>query len=297
VSGWLIRDCVSRCFVKGSFRIVLSIHGSDFPGSEIGCFEPGNVFQAKCTIKLSGTKERKMAVPSADLVFDGQDDYIEIPNDIQFSLASTGQLSISVWIRPDVLTFPIFQSTGYVHWLGKGEAGQHEWAFRMYNQSTTDKPPRPNRISFYVFNAAGGEGIGSYFQEPVQAGNWIHVVGTADGETSSIYKNGEFKDCDRYTGTGPGPCHNYPPARWITPTHGTAPLRIGTRDLKSFFLGAIREVRIWSRALTAPEIEALYGGTVPPDGLVAEYLLGQDVAFDNTRKHHGVIVGATWVLS
>jgi hypothetical protein len=45
VSGWLIRDCVSRCFVKGSFRIVLSIHGSDFPGSEIGCFEPGNVFQ------------------------------------------------------------------------------------------------------------------------------------------------------------------------------------------------------------------------------------------------------------
>jgi hypothetical protein len=238
-----------------------------------------------------------MAVPSADLVFDGQDDYIEIPNDIQFSLASTGQLSISVWIRPDVLTFPIFQSTGYVHWLGKGEAGQHEWAFRMYNQSTTDKPPRPNRISFYVFNAAGGEGIGSYFQEPVQAGNWIHVVGTADGETSSIYKNGEFKDCDRYTGTGPGPCHNYPPARWITPTHGTAPLRIGTRDLKSFFLGAIREVRIWSRALTAPEIEALYGGTVPPDGLVAEYLLGQDVAFDNTRKHHGVIVGATWVLS
>ena len=238
-----------------------------------------------------------MAVPSADLVFDGQDDYIEIPNDIQFSLTSTGQLSISVWIRPDVLTFPIFQSTGYVHWLGKGEAGQHEWAFRMYNQSTTDKPPRPNRISFYVFNAAGGEGIGSYFQEPVQAGNWIHVVGTADGETSSIYKNGEFKDCDRYTGTGPGPCHNYPPARWITPTHGTAPLRIGTRDLKSFFLGAVREVRIWSRALTAPEIAALYGGAVPPDGLVAEYLLGQDVAFDNTRKHHGVIVGATWVLS
>src|ERR1700680_1879666 len=221
-----------------------------------------------------------MAVPSADLVFDGQDDYIEIPNDIQFSLTSTGQLSISVWIRPDVLTFPIFQSTGYVHWLGKGEAGQHEWAFRMYNQSTTDKPPRPNRISFYVFNAAGGEGIGSYFQEPVQAGNWIHVVGTADGETRSIYKNGEFKDCDRYTGTGPGPCHNYPPARWITPTHGTAPLRIGTRDLKSFFLGAVREVRIWSRALTAPEIAALYGGTVPPDGLVAEYLLGQDVAFD-----------------
>jgi transposase IS116/IS110/IS902 family protein len=37
-------DCVFRCFVKGFSRIVLGIHGSDFPGSEIGCFEPGNVF-------------------------------------------------------------------------------------------------------------------------------------------------------------------------------------------------------------------------------------------------------------
>jgi hypothetical protein len=38
-------DCSWCCFVKGSHRIVLGIHGSDFPGSEIGCFEPGNVFQ------------------------------------------------------------------------------------------------------------------------------------------------------------------------------------------------------------------------------------------------------------
>jgi hypothetical protein len=103
------------------------------------------------------------------------------------------------------------------HWIGEGEAGQHEWVFRMYNEHTTDIPPRPNRISFYVFNPAGGEGIGSYFQEPVQAGEWIHVVGMADEEKTSIFKNGEFKKCDRYTGTGPGPCHNYPPDLWITP--------------------------------------------------------------------------------
>jgi len=37
-TGWLIRICVSRYFVKGFSRI------GDFPGSEIGCFEPGNVF-------------------------------------------------------------------------------------------------------------------------------------------------------------------------------------------------------------------------------------------------------------
>lgn len=229
------------------------------------------------------------------LVFDGIDDYIEIPDSPHFSVATTSQLTVSAWIRPDVLTFPIVQSTGYVHWMGKGEPGQREWVFRMYNAQTTDDPPRPNRISFYVFNLAGDQGIGSYFQEPVTAGAWMHVVGTADGQTTAIYKNGHFKDCDRYTGSGPGPCHTYPPERWIVPQRGNAPLRIGTRDLQSFFLGAIREVRIWNRALTADEVSTLHAGTAPQDALVAAYLLQQDVAVDSAGAHDGRICGATWV--
>jgi hypothetical protein len=164
------------------------------------------------------------------LVFDGIDDYIEVPDSPDFSLATTDQLTVSAWIRPAVLTFPDAESTGYVHWMGKGERGQYEWVFRMYNQQTTDDPPRPNRISFYVFNPVRGQGIGSHVQEPVAPGEWIHIVGTADGEKTSIYKNGAFKDCDRYTGSGPGPCNSYPPDRWIAPERGSAPLRIGTAD-------------------------------------------------------------------
>jgi hypothetical protein len=167
----------------------------------------------------------------------------------------------------------------------------------MYNEQTTDTPPRPNRISFYVFNLSGREGIGSYVQEPIQVGEWIHIVGIADGETTSIYKNGEFKRCDRYTGTGPGPCHNYPSSEWVTPMHGSTPMRIGTRDFASYFLGAIREVRIWNRALTAAEVIALYDSSVPQDGLVAEFLLTQDIAVDRTGRHNGAIAGASWVSS
>jgi hypothetical protein len=156
-----------------------------------------------------------MAAANYNLLFDGEDDYIEISDDADFSVATTGQLSVSAWIRADVLTFPVFQSTGYVHWIGKGEAGQHEWVFRMYNEHTTDIPPRPNRISFYVFNPAGGEGIGSYFQEPVQAGEWIHVVRTADEEKTSIFKNGEFKNAI----VTPGPVQSL--ATIIRPTCGS----------------------------------------------------------------------------
>lgn len=84
-----------------------------------------------------------MATASHNLVFDGQDDYIEIPDSPDFSVATTGQISISAWIRPDVLTFPVSQSTGYIHWMGKGESGQHEWVFRMYNLNTADTPLDP----------------------------------------------------------------------------------------------------------------------------------------------------------
>jgi hypothetical protein len=238
-----------------------------------------------------------MATGTYDLVFDGEINYVEIADSPDLSVATTGKLSVAAWMRPDVLTFPISESTGYVHWMGKGEHGQREWVFRMYNETTTDPTPRPNRISFYVFNLSGGEGIGSYVQEPVQTGEWIHIVGVADGATTSIYKNGEFKRCDRYTGTGPGPCHNYPASEWITPERGSSPMRIGTRDFVSYFLGAVREVRVWNRALMGAEVTALYGGSVPQNGLMAEYLLTQDVAVDSMGRHNGVIAGATWIAS
>jgi hypothetical protein len=133
--------------------------------------------------------------------------------------------------------------------------------FRMYSAQTTNEPPRPNRIGFYLFNLAGGQGIRSYFQEPVTAGAWLHVVGTVDGEHTAIYKNGECKDRERYTGSGQVRVIPMRP-RWIVPQRGNAPLRIGTRDLKSFFQGTIRAVHIWKRALTADEVSTLPTGPV-----------------------------------
>jgi hypothetical protein len=208
-------------------------------------------------------------------------DYIEISDSADFSVATTGTFTASAWMRPDALTFPNSESTGYVHWMGKGEASPQEWTFRMYNETTTDVPPRPNRISFYVFNLAGGKGVGSYFQEPVQVGEWIHVIGIADGQSISIYKNGDFKQSQSYAGT-------------IIPQRGTAPVRVATRDLKSFFLGAIRGVRFWNRALTASEVQMVFTNTIPQDGLVAEYLLELDFAPDTTGLHDGQIVGGLW---
>src|SRR5215470_16737367 len=72
------------------------------------------------------------------LKFTGADSYVEIASIGDYSLATTGELSVAAWIRPDMLNFPRWEGTRYVHWLGKGEgagdSGQQEWVFRMYNR-------------------------------------------------------------------------------------------------------------------------------------------------------------------
>jgi hypothetical protein len=102
-----------------------------------------------------------------------------------------------------------------------------------------------------------------------------------DGQNALIYKNGVFKKSESYFGT-------------ITPQHGAAPLHIGTRDFNSFFLGAIRGVRVWNRALTGAEVQMLASDSIPQNGLVAEYRLDQDVALDTRELHSGRIVGGLW---
>ena len=69
----------------------------------------------------------------------------------------------------------------------------------------------------------------------------------------------------------------------ITPEHGDAPVRIGTRDFNSFFQGAISRVAIFNRKLADSEQAALQtartGGTLDSAisgtaGLVGFWRLG-----------------------
>lgn len=234
--------------------------------------------------------------PQACIQFDGERGrYVEIDDSPDFSVSARG-LTVSAWVRPDSFLFPIFNGPagcGYVHWLGKGTAGRHEWTFRMYREDALEclpSPPRPQRTSCYVFNPEGGQGVGSYFQESLKPGVWFHIVGVIDavGKTTTIYRDGVFKDVDSY-------CPSITPRR-VAPA---APLRLGTRDLGSFFQGALAELRIWNRPLRDLEVANLYSsGVVPEEGLVAEYLLNEgegDEVHDTAGGHaNGRVVGATW---
>ncbi len=185
--------------------------------------------------------------------FDGRDSFVAIPDSPLWSQPTAGALTVEFWMRPSVLTFPVEEGSGYVWILGKGTPGNQEWGFRMYGKDNTENPPRENRISFYAYSPEGGQGAGAYFQDQIKPGKWIYVVGELTAEGVAIYKNAVFRQGP------PAKATMYAdPAYNVKPTDGNAPLRIGTRNLHSFFEGAIDEVAIYPYLLSQAQIRRHY---------------------------------------
>jgi hypothetical protein len=195
--------------------------------------------------------------PGGAVAFDGRHDYVEVHNSVHFSQPDSGKgLTVEAWMRPDVLAFAGQTLQEYVHWLGKGDAGDFEWGFRFYS---IDSPSRPNRISAYIWNPSGGEGAGAYFQDELIAGTWIYVVACYDpgdqsdaGAGVSIYRDGVLRSGPS---SSPGALYS---SYGIAPAHGAAPLRLATRDLGSFFTGGLDDVAVYPRVLSASEIAENY---------------------------------------
>ncbi|NGF57722.1 LamG domain-containing protein [Parapedobacter sp. SGR-10] len=176
--------------------------------------------------------------------FNGENSYIDIQHKDYLSIATTGEFTVSVWMRIETLNFSRTQtSEPYVHWMGKGRSGKHEYVFRIYNKDSY----RPNRISGYAFNLSGGLGSGASFQHALSIGEWIHICIVYDfaNNTIKIYRDGTHRNTGHFT--------DYE----VIPQMGDAPLCIGTRDFASFFKGVLDDLRIYNRALTDEEVQQL----------------------------------------
>ena len=173
--------------------------------------------------------------------------------------------------------------------MGKGQfsgaSGDQSWTARMYDKtspvclvSVSDPQCRRNRISGYAFNHDGGKGAGSYFQEPVTAGKWIHYVLIINTRVTSaaypfgytkIFKNGVPKPQDSLECLG---ICSAP----IVPTNTTAPFRVATQDRHSFLQGAIGKVAIYDYEVSEARLKVHYGvmnkplsfSEIPPNPVV-----------------------------
>jgi hypothetical protein len=185
-------------------------------------------------------------------VFNGKS-YIELPDHDDFSAATSGQLTIIV-----MLTISNWKGAGgseYIHWMGKGKSGAHEYTFRHYvDGGTGEAASRQGRTSFYHFNPAGGLGAGSYFQDSEETIERV-IAGTVDRTNIAIWKNGVQRDTDALSGYS------------IVPKNTGTPVCIGSRgDSTGFLIGRIRNVCFFNRKLTAAEIQTIYNARDLPVG-------------------------------
>jgi hypothetical protein len=202
--------------------------------------------------------------PNTSILLKGKA-FVEIPNNKAFSVSDKG-LTVEAWLRLSELDFPGQIGGGddpYVHWLGKGEKDEFEWGFRLYSKHKKDGQlsGRPNRISAYIWNPksaakdAPNEGAGAYFQDELVPNQWMYVVAVYDppgkGAGVRIYRDGVL----RKGPPDPGTLYS---TFDIKPVHGSAPVRLGTRDKASFLHGGLDEVAIYPRVLTAAEILKSY---------------------------------------
>ena len=186
--------------------------------------------------------------------FDGHGQYLQVPSANVLSVTHAGCLTVEAWIRPMTLQFPAAQGSGYVYVLGKGSLGKQEYAIRMYSYFNSEHPARPNRLSSYVFNLRGGKGSGAYFQDEVTARQWMMVTFVVDSRSTrawphgyvALFKNGRERDKVSLSQYG------------VHPQAGTAPFRIGTRDLDSYFEGAVAKVAVYDYVLSAADILGTY---------------------------------------
>lgn len=148
------------------------------------------------------------------IIFDGIDDYLEVPYDS--SLNPPGQITVSLWFKMRA------NGSDYVDLMRHGNG---------YDLFITGS-------EFIRWTTDGSAGLSSGVV--AEYGEWYHIVGTHNGmlgDNTRIYVNGRLKA----TGTFP------------LKFGGTASLKIGGTD-RHYFDGLIDDVRIYGRALNADEV-------------------------------------------
>ena len=237
--------------------------------------------------------------------FDGSSS-IELPDRDDFSVAGTAskELSIVVFNTVDDWTKQSANNE-YVHFMGKGRAGAHEFTFRYYiDGGGGEAPARKRRTSFYNFNPDGGLGTGSYFQDAGDGNGTERVItglawgNAGNGGQTQMWKNGALRDTDNLS--------DYD----VYPQNTGTPVFLGSRgDNTGFLVGRLRRVAFFDRKLTQTEIQSIYnardyaegtgggtgGGDVPPPQVTEIFINGEafPVSGVNVARGKDQLVGYT----
>ncbi|MBO0935274.1 LamG domain-containing protein [Fibrella sp. HMF5335] len=210
----------------------------------------GNALNGQLINGATYGPDRKETVQSA-LQLDGIDDYFEIPDNAKLRPDS---ISISLWLKArKVLTAN--DSTRHIY--NKDDYATHEKQQYSAFISKSRLPNPPGRCC--EFNVDVNNDGFCVVEQPIQnrmihyaptfeLNQWYHFVSVFSGQTLKLYLNGELKMAQRELTANP-----------IDRCVG-GNLRFGAQaayDVNNFD-GLMDEIRIYNRALTQAEINALY---------------------------------------
>ncbi len=167
--------------------------------------------------------------------FDGNRDYIRIPNNEQFSMQ---QITVSCWIKLD-------REVGHTQAriINQQETGRKAWGLEVFG-SQYGKYEKGHQIAFHCNNGDAGRNM--IAPTRLKIGRWYHVVATNDGNMMAIYINGQLDVMMKSL----GPVYNTINSDIVIGR--TAPVAA------YFFPGAIDDVLVYNRALSEKEIKALF---------------------------------------
>ncbi len=176
------------------------------------------------------------------LVFDGVNDRADAPHSAALNITGNA-ITVSTWVKLENLgTWQ--QILAKVKDVGAFNAPYFAWHLFGGHASASTWTP--------MFQLVNAEGSGAFVSSAtsVAYGQWVHLVGVYDGTMIRIYVNGVEQ------GSAPqsGNIISY-----------SQPLYIGAHGGPGEFMkGAIDELRIYARALTAAQVQSLYQASSGP---------------------------------
>lgn len=182
--------------------------------------------------------------------FDGggaDDDYIQT----QLLPGAWSGITLSIWVRLDAVdSYPVMLSYGT-----SGDACPELLFHSGSGKAQLD--PR-------------GAGVPARDTIDISGTGWHHIVGVADGTNVALYRDGLVR-------ASVASSYNI--------TAGSVPLRIGRRGDGALVMnGALADVRVWSRALSAAEVLELYAH--PWDMFVSARRVLANVSAASTFPHY-----------
>jgi hypothetical protein len=181
--------------------------------------------------------EDRFGVAGGALRFDSQDDVIQITGGGGLNARESG--TVALWVKWDGQ-----QDATYANTYGPVLARQQDWVFSNNIIALSNADPDQGQVVWTPHTASNSLLTG---RSNVQDDRWRHVVVTFTPSEHRLYVDG------RLEASGPPQQSSFYDAPGI-------PLTVGawTGDGNGFFKGVLDDMRVYDRALSSEEVEALF---------------------------------------